>query len=189
MGYGGGLLNQCENSSRRGTGGSSPNSLLVPTPSSPSPSPQPVTGEGRAQYLAWLAFGSPEEFADPRLAYRRLFSEVLGTFFLVLVGRRRRGPVRRAPGQPRRGRRRPRADGPGDHPVHGRGVGRASESRRVGGVCDAGRFPVEAGTGVRARAACSERPSRACSWSPCLATSSTSARPCPARDTRTGRRS
>jgi len=44
-----------------------------------------MTHEGRARYLAWLAFGSPEEFADSRLAYRRLFSEVLGTFLLVLA--------------------------------------------------------------------------------------------------------
>jgi aquaporin Z len=41
--------------------------------------------EGRARYRAWLAFGSPAEFADPRLAYRRLFAEVLGTFLLVLA--------------------------------------------------------------------------------------------------------
>jgi aquaporin Z len=39
----------------------------------------------RARYRRWLAFGSPEEFQDPRLRYRRLFSEVLGTFLLVMV--------------------------------------------------------------------------------------------------------
>ncbi|MBV8948018.1 MAG: aquaporin [Solirubrobacterales bacterium] len=50
-----------------------------------SPSSPAMTHEGRARYLAWLAFGSPEEFADSRLAYRRLFSEVLGTFLLVLA--------------------------------------------------------------------------------------------------------
>jgi aquaporin Z len=44
-----------------------------------------MTREGRARYRVWLAFGSPDEFADPRLAYRRLFSEVLGTFLLVLA--------------------------------------------------------------------------------------------------------
>jgi aquaporin Z len=32
-----------------------------------------------------LAFGSREDFADPSLEYRRLFSELLGTFMLVLV--------------------------------------------------------------------------------------------------------
>jgi aquaporin Z len=32
-----------------------------------------------------LAFGSLEEFSDPRLAHRRLFSETLGTFLLVLA--------------------------------------------------------------------------------------------------------
>lgn len=40
----------------------------------------------RAGYRSWLAFGSVEDFEDPRLAYRRLFAEVLGTFLLVLAG-------------------------------------------------------------------------------------------------------
>jgi aquaporin Z len=39
----------------------------------------------RARHLAALEFGSRREFKDPRLEYRRLFSELLGTFFLVLV--------------------------------------------------------------------------------------------------------
>jgi aquaporin Z len=39
----------------------------------------------RAQRLLTLQFGSRAEFDDPRLEYRRLFSELLGTFFLVLV--------------------------------------------------------------------------------------------------------
>jgi aquaporin Z len=39
----------------------------------------------RAQRLLTLQFGSRAEFDDPKLAYRRLFSELLGTFFLVLV--------------------------------------------------------------------------------------------------------
>ncbi len=46
----------------------------------------PLTShEQRALYRGWLAFGSPAEFEDPRFAYRRLFSELLGTFLLVLV--------------------------------------------------------------------------------------------------------
>ena len=32
-----------------------------------------------------LEFGSREEFEDPSLEYRRLSSELLGTFMLVLV--------------------------------------------------------------------------------------------------------
>jgi aquaporin Z len=40
---------------------------------------------GRAQQLLTLEFGSRDEFDDPRLQYRRLFSETLGTFMLVLV--------------------------------------------------------------------------------------------------------
>lgn len=45
----------------------------------------PISHEQRARYRVWLAFGSPDEFANPRLAYRRLFGEVLGTFLLVLA--------------------------------------------------------------------------------------------------------
>jgi aquaporin Z len=39
----------------------------------------------RARNLWMLEFGSRNEFIDPRLAYRRLFAELLGTFMLVLV--------------------------------------------------------------------------------------------------------
>jgi aquaporin Z len=39
----------------------------------------------RAKQLLLLEFGSRDEFEDPRLEYRRLFSELLGTFMLVLV--------------------------------------------------------------------------------------------------------
>jgi aquaporin Z len=39
----------------------------------------------RAERLLTLEFGSREEFEDPSLEYRRLFSELLGTFMLVLV--------------------------------------------------------------------------------------------------------
>jgi len=39
----------------------------------------------RARQLLALEFGSEAQFDDPRLEWRRLFSELLGTFFLVLV--------------------------------------------------------------------------------------------------------
>jgi aquaporin Z len=39
----------------------------------------------RARHLLTLEFGDRKDFDDPRLEWRRLFSEVLGTFFLVLV--------------------------------------------------------------------------------------------------------
>jgi aquaporin Z len=39
----------------------------------------------RAQRRWLMAFGSRREFNDPRFEYRRLFSELLGTFMLVLV--------------------------------------------------------------------------------------------------------
>jgi aquaporin Z len=39
----------------------------------------------RAKQLLRLEFGSRDEFEDPSLEYRRLFSELLGTFLLVLV--------------------------------------------------------------------------------------------------------
>jgi aquaporin Z len=48
--------------------------------------PKQVSPEEQgALHRVWLAFGSPEEFQDPRLAYRRLFAEVLGTFLLVIA--------------------------------------------------------------------------------------------------------
>src|SRR3954452_12330563 len=39
----------------------------------------------RANHLLMMEFGSRTDFDDPALEYRRLFSELLGTFFLVLV--------------------------------------------------------------------------------------------------------
>jgi aquaporin Z len=39
----------------------------------------------RDQHRAMLEFGSRQDFNDPSLAYRRLFSELLGTFMLVTV--------------------------------------------------------------------------------------------------------
>ena len=39
----------------------------------------------RARHLLTLEFGDRKDFDDPRLEWRRLFSELLGTFFLVLV--------------------------------------------------------------------------------------------------------
>src|SRR5215472_10272594 len=39
----------------------------------------------RAERILALEFGSREDFANPSLEYRRLFSELLGTFMLVLV--------------------------------------------------------------------------------------------------------
>ena len=57
-------------------------------PDQVSPSLRPLLAEHdapRARHLMMLEFGSRAEFDDPRLAYRRLFSELLGTFFLVVV--------------------------------------------------------------------------------------------------------
>ena len=39
----------------------------------------------RAHHMLMLEFGSSTQFDDPKLEYRRLFSELLGTFMLVLV--------------------------------------------------------------------------------------------------------
>jgi aquaporin Z len=50
-----------------------------------SASTKSSTHEGRAVYRTWLAFGTADEFADPRRGYRRLFAEILGTFLLVLA--------------------------------------------------------------------------------------------------------
>jgi aquaporin Z len=55
--------------------------MSEPNPASPASSEH----ERRAVYRRWLAFGTADEFADPRRGYRRLFAEVLGTFLLVLA--------------------------------------------------------------------------------------------------------
>lgn len=47
--------------------------------------PPLTTHDQRALYRLTLGFGSVAEFWDPRLEYRRLFAEMLGTFLLVLV--------------------------------------------------------------------------------------------------------
>src|SRR6266852_1393195 len=39
----------------------------------------------RTHHVLMLEFGDRKDFDDPRLEWRRLFSELLGTFFLVLV--------------------------------------------------------------------------------------------------------
>src|SRR5450631_889382 len=39
----------------------------------------------RANHILMLEFGDRDDFDDPRLEYRRLFSELLGTFFLVFA--------------------------------------------------------------------------------------------------------
>jgi aquaporin Z len=40
---------------------------------------------GRSRHLLALEFGNRAQFDDPRLEWRRLFSEMLGTFFLLLA--------------------------------------------------------------------------------------------------------
>jgi aquaporin Z len=53
-----------------------------------TPSPSTTLSDhdqARALRLLTLEFGRREDFEDPRLAYRRLFSEVLGTFLLLLA--------------------------------------------------------------------------------------------------------
>jgi aquaporin Z len=41
--------------------------------------------QDRVRHRLALAYGSRDEFEDPRFAYRRLFAEMLGTFLLVLA--------------------------------------------------------------------------------------------------------
>ena len=49
-------------------------------------SPGPLrTAFPRTNHVLWLEFGDRADFDDPRKEWRRLFSELLGTFALVLV--------------------------------------------------------------------------------------------------------
>jgi len=43
------------------------------------------TAFARTDHVLWLEFGNRQDFDDPRKEWRRLFSELLGTFALVLV--------------------------------------------------------------------------------------------------------
>src|SRR3954452_1102091 len=56
----------------------------IPTPDQPAHT-LTVHDPQRAHHLLTLEFGDRDQFDDPKLEYRRLFSELLGTFFLVLV--------------------------------------------------------------------------------------------------------
>jgi aquaporin Z len=49
------------------------------------PSTLTVHDPQRANHLLMLEFGDRDDFDDPKLEYRRLFLELLGTFMLVLV--------------------------------------------------------------------------------------------------------
>jgi aquaporin Z len=63
----------------------------APAEVAPSASGRPDLAAGvlplmpRTHHLLMLEFGNRKDFDDPRLEWRRLFSELLGTFMLVLV--------------------------------------------------------------------------------------------------------
>ncbi|MEZ5114774.1 MAG: aquaporin [Candidatus Nanopelagicales bacterium] len=60
----------------------------APDPTAPDPT-APATpvlpGLARTHHLLMLEFGDPRDFDDPRQEWRRLFSELFGTFLLVLA--------------------------------------------------------------------------------------------------------
>jgi aquaporin Z len=62
--------------------------MTEPTINPPAPPEYELAGvplTPRARHLLTLEFGDRKDFDDPRLEWRRLFSELLGTFMLVLV--------------------------------------------------------------------------------------------------------
>ena len=96
-----------------------------------------------------------EDFQDPKQEWRRLFSELLGTFFLVLVaagggmmGQAFPDTISRSRGGDGAG-----ADGDGDHPVHGQGVRRPSQPGGEPGVRRPRGLPVASGARLHRRAA------------------------------------
>jgi aquaporin Z len=54
-------------------------------PDNGAPTTPIIHDPARANHMLMLEFGDRKDFDDPKLEYRRLFSELLGTFFLVLV--------------------------------------------------------------------------------------------------------
>ena len=101
------------------------------------------------------------DFWDDHYEGRRLFSELLGTFFLVLVavgGGMVSAPVRRQRGSLRGEGGGPGADGDGHHLVHGDGLRCAPEPGGELRLRTPGRLPVEAGPRLQiGRASCRER--------------------------------
>ena len=64
--------------------------MAEPEADSPRSTPVPDEGQGlpfgpRTRHMLMLEFGSRADFDDPSQEWRRLFSELLGTFLLVLV--------------------------------------------------------------------------------------------------------
>ena len=155
----------------------------------PSPSTHPGDHDrARALHLLTLEFGSRADFDDPRLAYRRLFSEVLGTFLLLLAAAG--GGILHAKGQISLAAA-----------VVAPGLTVMAIILFMGAVSGAHlnpvvslafalapRLPGAPPARIRRRPAASAPRSRACSCWRCSATSSTSARPFPVPATTTGRR-
>ena len=151
------------------------------------PSTVTVRDPQRASDLLMLEFGDRKEFDDPKLEYRRLFSELLGTFMLVLVAAG--GGILHAKGQISLAAA-----------VVAPGLMVMAIILFMGAVSGAHLNPgdrwrsrceaTSRGSGCRATSSrsCSARPWRACSCWRCSATSSTSARPCRDPAIKTGRR-
>ena len=72
----------------------------------------------RTHHVLTLEFGNRADFDDPSREWRRLFSELLGTFALVLAAARL-AAARQGADQPGCGGRRAGPDGDGDHLVYG----------------------------------------------------------------------
>ena len=96
-----------------------------------------------------------EDFQDPSQEWRRLFSELLGTFFLVLVaagggmmGQAFPDTISRTAAVRRAG-----TDGDGDHPVHGQGLRRAPQPGGQPRVRAPRRLPVASRPRLHRRAA------------------------------------
>jgi hypothetical protein len=140
-----------------------------------------------ASHLLMLEFGDREDFDDSQLEYRRLFSELLGTFMLVLVAAG--GGILRAKGQISLAAA-----------VVAPGLmvlaiilfmGAVSGAHLNPGVSLA--FAVRgdfhgSGCPATSSSSCSARRWRVCSCSRCSGTSSTSVRRCRGRHTTIGRR-
>ena len=131
---------------------------MTSQPDELAPPPEPDRREAvHHAEVALRSIGQPNsvagefDFWNDRYEGRRLFSELLGTFFPGPGGggrrhgqrqvRRQRGPVWREGGGPG-------ADGGRGHLVHGDGLRRAPEPGGERGLRGAGRFPVEARSGV-----------------------------------------
>jgi len=81
----GGVPGKAQSPTQTAASGPMSGNSTAPAGPSAEPASQGMAFGPRTRHLLMLEFGDRKDFDDPRREWRRLFSELLGTFFLVLA--------------------------------------------------------------------------------------------------------